>query len=174
MALIAEAERLKDQTEWKNTTEALIQLQHEWKAAPSAGNKEDQKLWLRFRAACDFFFEAKKEYYATLDDRQAENRTSIMYVPYVSRMDYAAGMFYEAIVVNAPERLEMLQGMRMGAPEPFFNAVLDVARLPAAERARFPSQPLPGQVRVSAPTLPEPHAAWVDPLEREWTRRYGS
>jgi putative thiamine transport system substrate-binding protein len=52
--------------------------------------------------------------------------------------------------------------------------VLDVARLPAAERARFPSQPLPGQVRVSAPTLPEPHAAWVDPLEREWTRRYGS
>ena len=28
-----------------------------------------------------------------------------MYVPYVSRMDYAAGMFYEAIVVNAPERL---------------------------------------------------------------------
>ena len=26
-------------------------------------------------------------------------------MPYVSRMDYAAGMFYEAIVVNAPERL---------------------------------------------------------------------
>jgi NAD(P)H-quinone oxidoreductase subunit H len=38
-------------------------------------------------------------------EKIAENRTSIMYVPYVSRMDYAAGMFYEAIVVNAPERL---------------------------------------------------------------------
>jgi len=51
--------------------------------------------------------------------------------------------------------------------------VLDLDRLPEAERARFPNQPLPGQVRNSAPTLPEPHAAWVDPLEREWTRRYG-
>ncbi|MFN3496617.1 MAG: ABC transporter substrate-binding protein, partial [Hydrogenophaga sp.] len=51
--------------------------------------------------------------------------------------------------------------------------VLDVAGLPAAERAHFPSQSSPGQVRASAPTLPEPHAAWVDPLEREWTRRYG-
>ncbi len=72
-ALIAEAERLKDQTEWKNTTEALIQLQHQWKEAPSAGNKDDQRLWTRFRAACDYFFEAKKQYYATLDDRQAVN-----------------------------------------------------------------------------------------------------
>ena len=38
-------------------------------------------------------------------EKIAENRTSVMFVPYVSRMDYAAGMFYEAIVVNAPERL---------------------------------------------------------------------
>lgn len=50
--------------------------------------------------------------------------------------------------------------------------VLDVKRLPAAERALFPAQPLPGQVTKGAPTLPEPHAAWVDPLEKEWTRRY--
>ena len=38
-------------------------------------------------------------------EKIAENRTNIMFVPYVSRMDYVAGMFYEAIVVNAPERL---------------------------------------------------------------------
>ncbi|MFM7313961.1 MAG: NAD(P)H-quinone oxidoreductase subunit H, partial [Cyanobium sp.] len=42
-------------------------------------------------------------------EKIAENRTSVMYVPYVSRMDYAAGMFYEAIVVNAPERLADIQ-----------------------------------------------------------------
>ncbi|WP_247596749.1 ABC transporter substrate-binding protein [Hydrogenophaga sp. PAMC20947] len=50
--------------------------------------------------------------------------------------------------------------------------VLDLKRLPAADRALFPAKPLPGQVAQAAPTLPEPHAGWVDPLEREWTRRY--
>jgi putative thiamine transport system substrate-binding protein len=50
--------------------------------------------------------------------------------------------------------------------------VLDLARLPAAERAKFPGKPLPGQVVKGAPTLPEPHAAWVDPIEKEWLRRY--
>ena len=51
--------------------------------------------------------------------------------------------------------------------------VLDVARLPAAERARFQSASRPGQVAVTAPVLPEPHASWVDALEKEWVRRYG-
>lgn len=51
--------------------------------------------------------------------------------------------------------------------------VLDVARLPAAQRALFGDKPLPGQVARTAPTLPEPHASWVDPIEKEWVRRYG-
>ncbi|MGS5085970.1 ABC transporter substrate-binding protein [Hydrogenophaga sp. A37] len=51
--------------------------------------------------------------------------------------------------------------------------VLDVNRLPVAERALFNATPLPGQVKQTAPALPEPHASWVDPLEKEWTRRYG-
>ena len=51
--------------------------------------------------------------------------------------------------------------------------VLDVARLPALDRARFQSASRPGQVAVTAPVLSEPHASWVDTLEKEWTRRYG-
>lgn len=51
--------------------------------------------------------------------------------------------------------------------------VLDVARLPAAERARFQSTPRAGQLAQTAPALPEPHASWVDALEKEWVRRYG-
>jgi putative thiamine transport system substrate-binding protein len=50
--------------------------------------------------------------------------------------------------------------------------VLDLKRLSATERALFQSAPLPGQVAVTAPALPEPHASWVEPLEKEWTRRY--
>ncbi|WP_373546699.1 photosynthetic/respiratory NAD(P)H-quinone oxidoreductase subunit H [Chamaesiphon sp.] len=38
-------------------------------------------------------------------EKIAENRTNIMYVPYVSRWDYAAGMFNEAVTVNAVEKL---------------------------------------------------------------------
>jgi putative thiamine transport system substrate-binding protein len=51
-------------------------------------------------------------------------------------------------------------------------SVLDLQRLSATERALFQSAPLPGQVAVTAPTLPEPHASWVEPLEKEWARRY--
>ncbi|MBD2121763.1 NAD(P)H-quinone oxidoreductase subunit H [Trichocoleus sp. FACHB-262] len=38
-------------------------------------------------------------------EKIAENRTNLMYVPYVSRWDYGAGMFNEAVTVNAPEKL---------------------------------------------------------------------
>lgn len=51
--------------------------------------------------------------------------------------------------------------------------VLALERLSPADRARFAAQALPGQVARSAPALPEPHGSWVDPLEREWLKRYG-
>lgn len=51
--------------------------------------------------------------------------------------------------------------------------VLAVDRLPAAQRALFAVRPAPGQVDQPAPVLLEPHGSWVEPLEREWLRRYG-
>jgi putative thiamine transport system substrate-binding protein len=51
--------------------------------------------------------------------------------------------------------------------------VLALDKLPPLERARFATRALPGQVEKAMPTLPEPHASWVNPLEREWLRRYG-
>jgi putative thiamine transport system substrate-binding protein len=51
--------------------------------------------------------------------------------------------------------------------------VLAIDRLPPSERQWFEHTPLPGQVRRTAPALPEPHASWVEPLEREWLKRYG-
>ncbi|MDP3653023.1 MAG: ABC transporter substrate-binding protein [Rhodoferax sp.] len=52
--------------------------------------------------------------------------------------------------------------------------VLALDKLPPAQRALFAAKPLPGQVEVSAPAIPEPHGSWVDPLEKEWLKRYGS
>jgi putative thiamine transport system substrate-binding protein len=51
--------------------------------------------------------------------------------------------------------------------------VLALDKLSAAERALFDAASAPGQLSRSAPALPEPHASWVDPIEREWARRYG-
>ena len=51
--------------------------------------------------------------------------------------------------------------------------VLAVDRLPPAQRQLFLGAAVPGAVIQPAPALPEPHASWVEALEREWTRRYG-
>jgi putative thiamine transport system substrate-binding protein len=51
--------------------------------------------------------------------------------------------------------------------------VLALDKLSAADRVLFSATVAPGRVGKPAPTLPEPHGSWVDPLEREWTRRYG-
>jgi putative thiamine transport system substrate-binding protein len=52
--------------------------------------------------------------------------------------------------------------------------VLNVAALPAADKVLFLSATKPGQVIQTAPTWSEPHGSWVDPLEKEWLKRYGA
>nr|YP_010383667.1 NADH-plastoquinone oxidoreductase subunit 7 [Crepidomanes minutum]UEQ13244.1 NADH-plastoquinone oxidoreductase subunit 7 [Crepidomanes minutum] len=42
-------------------------------------------------------------------EKIAENRTILQYLPYVTRWDYLATMFTEAITVNAPEKLANIQ-----------------------------------------------------------------
>nr|AND48520.1 49 kDa subunit of NADH-plastoquinone oxidoreductase [Flatbergium sericeum] len=42
-------------------------------------------------------------------EKIAENRTVIQYLPYVTRWDYLATMFTEAVTVNAPEKLTNIQ-----------------------------------------------------------------
>jgi NAD(P)H-quinone oxidoreductase subunit H len=42
-------------------------------------------------------------------EKIAENRSILQYLPYVTRWDYLATMFTEAITVNAPERLANIQ-----------------------------------------------------------------
>lgn len=51
--------------------------------------------------------------------------------------------------------------------------VLAFDKLPAAERALFTQALQAGQVETPKTTLPEPHGSWVDPLEKEWLKRYG-
>lgn len=56
MAIIEQAEELKNSTEWKKTTDQFISLQKQWKEIGAVPRKKSDQLWKRFRAACDEFF----------------------------------------------------------------------------------------------------------------------
>lgn len=73
--IVDQAEALKTSTDWKKTTEKLIQLQKKWKSVGSAGQKNEQRLWKTFRAACDEFFNAKSAFYAEKDKEFEGNLT---------------------------------------------------------------------------------------------------
>ena len=59
MAIITEAESLKDSTDWKATSDRFIELQKEWKEIGAVPRKKSEQIWKRFRAACDAFFTAR-------------------------------------------------------------------------------------------------------------------
>lgn len=71
--LISKAEGLKNSTDWQKTTQDLIRLQDAWKKHPSNGDKEEPKLYNRFRKICNTFFDAKKAYYENLDASYENN-----------------------------------------------------------------------------------------------------
>lgn len=71
-AIVAKAQELKASDLWKETTQDLVRLQNNWKKIGHAG-KSEQKLWQDFRAACDEFFNAKKNYFDTREDVEKEN-----------------------------------------------------------------------------------------------------
>ncbi|MBQ3882039.1 MAG: DUF349 domain-containing protein [Bacteroidales bacterium] len=78
MAIIEQAEALKDSTEWKKTTDQIIGLQKQWKEIGSVPRKKSDQLWKRFRAACDEFFanrdknaKPENDYYGNLKAKRA-------------------------------------------------------------------------------------------------------
>ncbi|MEU6076467.1 DUF349 domain-containing protein [Micromonospora sp. NPDC047074] len=71
--LVAEAEKIKDSTEWAATANQLKDLMNQWKAAPRASKEAEQKLWERFRAAQDEFFTRRSEVFSARDNEQRAN-----------------------------------------------------------------------------------------------------
>lgn len=73
IALCEKAEALQNSTDWKLTTEKLITLQKEWKKIGGAPQKYSNKVWNRFRAACDLFFNNKSAFLKNIDSEQEKN-----------------------------------------------------------------------------------------------------
>ena len=69
MDLCIQAEGVQGSEEWKKTTEELILLQKEWKEIGPVPKNVSEKVWKRFRTACDNFFNRKSEYYSTIDQK---------------------------------------------------------------------------------------------------------
>ena len=60
-------------SEWNNLTKEIERIQAEWKKIGFASKKENQKIYERFRAACDAFFAKKRVYYSEYKDSMNEN-----------------------------------------------------------------------------------------------------
>ncbi len=58
-ALVAQAQALKDSTDWKATSDKLIALQKEWKTIGMVPKRLGDQLWKEFLDACNHFFEAR-------------------------------------------------------------------------------------------------------------------
>ena len=78
LALIEQAESLKDSTDWKKTSDLFISLQKQWKEIGAVPRKKSEQLWKRFRAACDAFFNERdkqskpeNDYYGNLKAKKA-------------------------------------------------------------------------------------------------------
>lgn len=73
LELAEKAEALKDSTDWKATSEALVELQKQWRAIGTVPKKYSEQIWERFNGACDAFFAAKKEANQDAHSEQAAN-----------------------------------------------------------------------------------------------------
>ena len=59
--------------EWEQQTKEIIALQAEWKTIGFAPQKMNVKIFERFRATCDSFFERKAEFFKKMKQQYAEN-----------------------------------------------------------------------------------------------------
>jgi len=71
--LCLKAEALQESSDWKDTSEMLIRLQKEWKEIGPVPKKYSEKIWKRFRSACDAFFTKKSEFFAGRDTSYEDN-----------------------------------------------------------------------------------------------------
>ncbi|MDO9254139.1 MAG: DUF349 domain-containing protein [Bacteroidales bacterium] len=71
--LCLQAESHKLSTDWKNSSRELIKLQEEWKQIGPVPRKHSEKIWKRFRTACDEFFNTKNEYFKGLQASEGGN-----------------------------------------------------------------------------------------------------
>lgn len=74
-ALCEEAEKLSESTQYDATSKYLIALQEKWRSIGPVPDHMNEKIWARFRTACDVFFKRKDEFYKQKNAGEKENQT---------------------------------------------------------------------------------------------------
>ena len=73
LQICVEVENLVDSTEWKKTTDYIKKLQEEWKNIGPVPKRHSDKIWKRFRTACDAFFKNKSEHFSSIKGKEDDN-----------------------------------------------------------------------------------------------------
>lgn len=73
MAIIEQAEAIKDSENRKQTADTLKQLQRDWKNTGPVHDRHSNRIWKRFRAACDHFFSKRDARSAQDQEVQGKN-----------------------------------------------------------------------------------------------------
>ncbi len=69
----AEAVAAAENANWDESTKLILQLQKDWKDAGHVEPWEENKLWKKFRDACDKFFNSKRDQFKSRDSEQISN-----------------------------------------------------------------------------------------------------
>jgi hypothetical protein len=64
---------IQDNNDWNKLSKELGKLQQMWKTIGFTTRKDNTKIYERFRAACDKFFSAKREFYGSFKDEMQQN-----------------------------------------------------------------------------------------------------
>ena len=73
LQICVEVENLVESTEWRKTTDRIKQLQEEWKTIGPVPKRHSDKIWKRFRAACDAFFKNKSGHFSGMRGEEDAN-----------------------------------------------------------------------------------------------------
>jgi hypothetical protein len=63
----------KANKEWNKASKTLVEMQKAWKSIGFASKKDNAKIYLRFRKACDEFFTRKRKFYSEFKKTMEEN-----------------------------------------------------------------------------------------------------
>ena len=67
------SQALTTRKEWNRASDRLLEIQKTWKTIGFAPKKDNNRIYERFRTACDRFFEAKRQFYAGMKTEMEHN-----------------------------------------------------------------------------------------------------